>query len=210
MSIPDDVREVMERLAEPFDPECVEFLPQSAGNNSAIALAYVDARQIMDRLDEVLGVGGWSSHHREVATGVVCKITASICGRTVEHEDIGSLSAQKDTGDQWKAAYSDSLKRCAVRLGPARYLYSLPVQWAPYDPQKRKFTSAPVLPDWAMPWRLRPEFAACRKALETVGTPEQLIKYQSTYRTRGWPIAVVRDLDVIVERRTRELANTKA
>ncbi|HLJ97314.1 MAG TPA: hypothetical protein VKU02_29415 [Gemmataceae bacterium] len=41
-------------LAEPVDPAEVHFKPAVVSGNRAMAIAYVDARVIQDRLDEVL------------------------------------------------------------------------------------------------------------------------------------------------------------
>ena len=46
-------------LAKPFDPAMVRWKPQKVSGNRALVIAYVDARVIQDRLDEVLGVEGW-------------------------------------------------------------------------------------------------------------------------------------------------------
>ena len=45
-------------LAEPFDLGEVKFKPAVVSGNRAMAIAYVDARVIQDRLDDVLGVAG--------------------------------------------------------------------------------------------------------------------------------------------------------
>jgi len=44
-----------------------------------------------------------------------------------------------------KAAFSDALKRAAVKFGIGRYLYRLPTTWCDYDPQKRQFRQLPQL-----------------------------------------------------------------
>jgi hypothetical protein len=49
-------------------------------------------------------------------------------------------------GDRLKAAFSDALKRAAVKFGVGRYLYRLPSQWVDWDPQRRQFKVKPVLP----------------------------------------------------------------
>jgi hypothetical protein len=61
------VEECTEALAAPFDPRQVKFKPAVVSGNRALALAYVDARVIQDRLDEVLGVAGWQDEVRRVA-----------------------------------------------------------------------------------------------------------------------------------------------
>ncbi|MCA1685873.1 MAG: hypothetical protein LC745_07765 [Planctomycetia bacterium] len=39
-------------LAALFDPSEVKFKPQSVKGNRALAICYIDARAVMDRLDE--------------------------------------------------------------------------------------------------------------------------------------------------------------
>jgi hypothetical protein len=147
----DKQTETWDRLAAFFDPDEVKWKPQSVKGNRALAIAYVDARVVMDRLDEVLGLGNWQTTYREGDMGVVCHLRARVGGEWFEHEDVGSFSEQPDDGDKLKAAYSDALKRVAVHLGIGRYLYRLPHQWVDFDPQKRSFVSTPKLPRWAVP-----------------------------------------------------------
>ena len=60
--------------------------------------------------------------------------------------DVGGQSEQPDEGDRRKAAFSDALKRAAVKFGIGRYLYRLKPQWVDYDPQKKRFVQSPILP----------------------------------------------------------------
>jgi hypothetical protein len=55
--------EVAAALAKPFDTDEVHFKPAAVNGNRALAIAYVDARAIQDRLDEVLGVDGWQDDY---------------------------------------------------------------------------------------------------------------------------------------------------
>jgi len=145
--------ELAARLSAPFDPSEVKWKPQVVSGQRAMAIAYVDARVVMDRLDEVLGLGGWQASYREVPDGIVCRLRAKLGGEWIEHEDVGSYSEQPDEGDRIKAAFSDALKRAAVHLGVGRYLYRLPSQWVDYDPQRKQLKAKPDLPDWAKPHR---------------------------------------------------------
>ena len=70
--------------------------------------------------------------------------------------DVGGPSEQPDEGNRRKAAFSDALKRAAVKFGIGRYLYRLPSQWVDYDPQKRQFVRTPKLPPSALPRRPLP------------------------------------------------------
>lgn len=49
-----------------------------------------------------------------------------------------------------KAAFSDALKRAAVKLGVGRYLYRLGGQWVDHDEKARQFKRTPTLPAWAV------------------------------------------------------------
>jgi hypothetical protein len=141
-------------LAEPFDPREVRFKPQVVSGNRAMAIAYVDARVIQDRLDEVLGVAGWQDEYEVLPDGgVVCRLRLRLGDQWITKMDVGGPSEQPDEGDRRKAAFSDALKRAAVKFGIGRYLYRLPAQWVDYDPQKRQFMRTPKLPPWALPRR---------------------------------------------------------
>jgi hypothetical protein len=145
-----DVREVTRALAAPFDEKEVKFKPQAVKGNRALALAYVDVRAIMDRLDQVLGVENWQDHYQLLPdNSVMCRLRLRIGGRWITKMDVGGPSEQPDGGDRLKAAFSDALKRAAVKFGIGRYLYRLPQQWAEYDPSKKQFVSRPRLPEWA-------------------------------------------------------------
>jgi hypothetical protein len=145
-----DVRSITRALAAPFDETEVKFKPQAVKGNRALALAYVDVRAIMDRLDNVLGVENWQDRYQLLPdNSVMCQLRLRIGDRWITKSDVGGPSEQPDGGDRLKAAFSDALKRAAVKFGIGRYLYRLPQQWADYDPQKRQFASPPRLPDWA-------------------------------------------------------------
>lgn len=139
-------------LAEPFDPSFVKWKPQVISGNRAMAIAYIDARLVQDRLDEVLGVGGWQDDYEALPDGsVICRLKIFLNGKWIHKADVGGQSEQPDGGDRMKAAFSDALKRAAVKFGVGRYLYRLPHQWVDWDAQKRQFLQTPKLPAFAMP-----------------------------------------------------------
>jgi hypothetical protein len=106
----------------------------------------------MDRLDAVVGVHNWQDRYQLLPDNAVqCRLRVRIHGEWVAKADVGSPSDQPDGGDRLKAAFSDALKRAAVKFGIGRYLYGLPPTWTDYDPTKRQFTSVPRLPEWALP-----------------------------------------------------------
>ncbi len=115
-------------------------------------LATLDARAIQDRLDEALGVLGWQDNYKVLPDGsVMCRLRIRLGEQWITKVDVGGQSEQPDGGDRTKAAFSDALKRAAVKFGIGRYLYRLPQQWVDYDAQKRCFKQLPKFPDWALP-----------------------------------------------------------
>lgn len=143
---------LLQKLSEPFPPDEIDWKPQAVKGNRALAIAYIDARAVMDRLDAVVGVDGWQDGYAVMPEGnVVCTLRVRVGDVWLEKVDVGGPSEQPDGGDRMKAAFSDALKRAAVKYGIGRYLYRLPHQWADWDAGKRQFVSQPRLPDWAIP-----------------------------------------------------------
>jgi len=141
------VQRITEALAAHFDPSEVKFKPAVVQGNRALALAYVDARVIQDRLDDVLGVENWQDEYDHLPDGsVVCRLRLRLGEEWITKVDVGSPSEQPDEHDRGKAAFSDALKRAAVKFGVGRYLYRLPATWCDYDPQKRQLRQLPSLP----------------------------------------------------------------
>jgi hypothetical protein len=158
------IDEVMKALFVPFDPSEVKFKPQAVKGNRALAIAYVDARTVMDRLDSVLGPDQWSDTYEVLKNdSVVCTLRCRLGGEWVVKTDVGSPSEQPDEHDRMKASFSDALKRAAVKFGVGRYLYRLPQVWAEYDPTKRQFVTRPALPAWAVPGGKAPAKAEPKK-----------------------------------------------
>lgn len=145
---------ISEALSAPFEVREIKFKPKMVKNNRALAMAYIDARLIQDRLDQVLGVENWQDNYDLLPDGsVICRLKLKLGNRWITKTDVGSPSEQPDSGDRLKAAFSDALKRAAVKFGIGRYLYRLPAQWVDYDPVKKQLTQLPQLPDSALPSR---------------------------------------------------------
>jgi hypothetical protein len=148
----EELEALSERLSAPFEAKEVKFKPAVVSGNRALALPYIDARVIQDRLDDVVGVSGWKDEYECLPDGsVVCRLHVRLGGEWITKTDVGGPSEQPDEGDRRKAAFSDSLKRAAVKFGIGRYLYRLPQQWCDYDPQKRQFVRKPSLPASVLP-----------------------------------------------------------
>jgi hypothetical protein len=131
-------RDISKRLQEPFYPEAVEFRVQGKVNEQtgrAAAVAYVDARAVQDRLDNVVGAGQWSFDWTplviENGEVMIAKGTLTIHG--VSKSDAGTAS----NFEQSLGAVSHCFKRAAVHWGIGRYLYALPVSWVPAEKSGR-------------------------------------------------------------------------
>jgi hypothetical protein len=136
----DAVAVLTKALLRPFDLGEVKFKPQSVKGNRALAIGYIDARHVMDRLDDELGIDGWRDEYTVLPGGEVeCRLSLRIAGTWITKADVGSPSEQPDGGDRMKAAYSDALKRAAVKFGVGRFLYRTGHAWHDYDPQKKQF-----------------------------------------------------------------------
>jgi hypothetical protein len=179
---------LMQKLAEPFEPDEVKWKAQVARGNRALAVAYVDARVVEDRLDDVFGVEGWQDSYRVLPNNsVVCTLKVKVGDQWITKEDVGSQSEQPDEGDRMKSAFSDALKRAAVKLGIGRYLYRLPQQWVDYDANTRQLKSKPRLPDFAMPKHApaAPKPAQNGQAEAPRATKEQLRQLQDAIADSG-------------------------
>lgn len=204
--------DVTAALAEPFDPTEVRWKPQSVKGNRALAIAYIDARCVQDRLDEVLGVEGWQDDYEVLQDGsVVCRLRVRINGEWVLKTDVGSLSEQPDGGDRLKAAFSDALKRAAVKLGVGRYLYRLQSAWEDYDPGKKQFVRTPQLPPWARPTPQAFDRPAAGPAPPVVADARRRIAATTTLAQlqavwTALPAGVQRELTKDKDKRKAELA----
>lgn len=112
-------QDIYDRLIEPFPPEVVKHRPQGGRQ-----LAYIDARDVAERLDEVLGFENWWDNYIPGEHSVQCALTIRLPdGSTVTKIDAGGYAGMQDQGDDDKSGYSDAFKRAAVKIGVGRHLY---------------------------------------------------------------------------------------
>jgi len=128
----------LERLREPFPREAVHWRAQGTpteknGKFVAMALAYLDARDVMDRLDDVCGPGGWQAEFTETPKGrVLCRLGIHTPNGWVWKSDgAGDTDVEGEKG-----GISDALKRAAVHWGIGRYLYRLDSPWLECEAKK--------------------------------------------------------------------------
>src|SRR5512142_2403909 len=119
-------REILEQLRKPFPASKISFKCQTKPNEkgNSLVVAYIDARDVMERLDDVIGPY-WSDRYEKAGTakGLVCYLTVG----GVTRADVGD---DDNENEPVKSAYSDAFKRAAVKFGIGRFLYDLPKMWA--------------------------------------------------------------------------------
>lgn len=134
-------------LKAPFEPSKVSWRVGSIAKSTwdektggkATALAYLDARDVMDRLDDVCGPAGWQCRYSHAEGKTVCDI-----GIMAMHPTIGTFEwiwKADGAGDSdieaEKGALSDAFKRAGVRWGIGRYLYDIKTPWVKVDKWKK-------------------------------------------------------------------------
>jgi len=140
---------MIEELKEPFKEAAVRWRVGRIRKDGtkATALAYVDSRDVMNRLDMVVGYDNWSDEYFETPTGrLICTLKIKI-----GNEWVGKADGAGDTNvEGMKGAISDAFKRAAVKWGIGRYLYYLPEVWVDIN-QYKQIVNPPSLPKWALP-----------------------------------------------------------
>lgn len=114
-------------LAAPFSPDVVSWRVGATNREKtkAMALAYIDARDVMERLDEVCGPENWQAIHPHANAKTSCRIGIKVGDEWVWKEN----GAGDSDVESEKGAFSDSLKRAAVLWGIGRYLYDVKSPW---------------------------------------------------------------------------------
>ena len=143
----------LRELFRPFPAASVSWRAQlvtkARGDGyAALALAYIDARDVMERLDQVCTPVHWQSEHFDAGNGKLgCKLGIFIDGMWVWKSDgAGDTDVEAEKG-----AFSGALKRAAVQWGIGRYLYEIGNVWVPCEatgtegqkPKFKKFSDDP-------------------------------------------------------------------
>ncbi len=188
---------IYKELSEPFDYDLIKWRvgAKSGDKKSGLALAYVDARDIMQRLDKVVGWDGWSNKTTKQGDTYICELAVN---GVVKTDGAGGTDVEAEKG-----GVSDALKRAAVLFGVGRYLYYTPPTWVAIKPQGKSFVidwnantvtklkaahqgailaySAAALAkpsNVAKPATIKERDAKVRKALEAATTLEQVLSVE--------------------------------
>lgn len=135
-------------LKIPFAPSKISWRIGStnADKTKGMALAYIDARDVQDRLDEVCGVDGWQCryvpmHDKKTVCEIGVFIRREYTGLPIEWIWKSDGAGDSDIEAE-KGALSDAFKRAAVRWGIGRYLYDLESPWVAITAAGRSFKIA--------------------------------------------------------------------
>jgi len=91
---------------------------------TAVCVAYIDARDVMNILDEVVGIENWQDEYIEIRNNLYCKLSLKINGEWISKMGCGTESmTEKEKGEE-----SSALKRAGVKFGIGRFTYSVKVQ----------------------------------------------------------------------------------
>lgn len=131
--------DVYTKLAAPFDSTFKDV-------RGGVELEYITGEQCISRLNETLGVAGWSFTIKEHGINpeadeawVLGEISANFGGAVVVRQQFGSQKVKRsrssgvplDIGFDLKGAATDALKKCGSLLGVGLYLSKKEVPLAP-------------------------------------------------------------------------------
>lgn len=131
----------LKALAKPFRPHEIDWRVGATNKDktSGMALAYMDARAVMDRLDKVCGPENWQNRYSHVGAKTCCEIGINI--PAFGHSSGGWVWKSDGAGDTDfegdKGAFSDAFKRAAFRWQIGRYLYDIDAPWVPIESRGR-------------------------------------------------------------------------
>lgn len=125
------------KLKAPFKPAEIEWRVGSTTKDKSkgMALAYIDARAVMDRLDEVCGPDGWQCRYPHANGKTCCELAIKVGDEWVWKSD----GAGDTDYEGAKGAFSDAFKRSAVRWGIGRYLYDLESPWVAVEQRGKSY-----------------------------------------------------------------------
>jgi hypothetical protein len=188
-------------LSAPFPENEIEWRIGSCGKKKngdlwATCLAYVQARAIMNRLDEVCGPENWKPEYQFISKmdgmkpGILCGLSIRVDKEWITKYD----GAEQTDIEEFKGGLSSALKRAGVPWGIGRYLYNLDSGFAIINDSGEHFGKTkdetvfhwdhPKLPGWALPDKTNGTAAQSKvpgKAIAPIGvqSPETI---QGPYR----------------------------
>jgi hypothetical protein len=133
--------EIRDAFAEHFPDELVKHRPGSAtwahreacpgkscretrDADKHMQFSYVEDEAVMDRLDDVLGIGAWQWSVEMVGPDVVRgSLKVRVEGEWTAYQDFG-YCGNGSSAEPMKEASTDAFRRCGRMVGIARYIYA--------------------------------------------------------------------------------------
>ena len=135
------MEEIIKKLKAKFNEDDLEFRVGATNTDKTmgLALAYVQARAIQNRLDEVLGLENWKVAYQEIQGGFICRLSIRINNEWISKEDGANLTEYESV----KGGISNAFKRVASSgFGIGRYLYDAKKCWYPIKKQGNGYVFA--------------------------------------------------------------------
>lgn len=137
---------ILDDLKKPLRPHEIEWRVGSTTKDGSkgMALAYMDARAVANRLDEVCGPENWQNRFSHAGQKTCCEIGILTVNSNADQglfqrEWVWKSDGAGDTDFEGeKGAFSDAFKRAATKWGIGRYLYDIETPWVPIE--NRRFT----------------------------------------------------------------------
>ena len=140
MNMNNNHEEMITRLKEPFKSNEIEWKIQvmTSDKKRGMAVAYMDARAVQKRLDEVIGPFDWKNVYS------LWHDNSQICGISIFNDERNEWvtkfdGAENSESEPIKGGLSDSLKRAASTWGIGRYLYEMDGVWVDIEPKGKSF-----------------------------------------------------------------------
>ena len=181
----------LSKLSEPFEASDIEWRVSRAGTKQGggiycSVLAYITARAIQHRLDDVVGPESWQVEEPRIIQ-VTEKVSAFAVGISIRINDewITKWDVSEPTQvEPAKGGFSGGMKRAGAQWGIGRYLYHLDEVLADVETDRQGrgwnyaklkdgtvyYWKTPGLPAWALPKDeeshgiTEPELAALKKS----------------------------------------------
>ena len=131
---------ILEQLSFPFPAKALQWRvgPCNRDKTRGVALAYVDSRDYIERLNAVLGLG-WEDAYTftVVGTRIVCKCELRLHlkgGQSIVRTGDGDCELSDPNATT--VASAQAFKRACVKFGLGAYLYALPLEWVALEGDK--------------------------------------------------------------------------
>lgn len=184
----------LQELRKPFSKQAIKWRVGSMTKDKKKTkpLAYIDARDVMARLDAVCGISNWQDTYVGYGNRIICSLSIKINGEWVTKSDgAGETAVEGDKG-----GISDAFKRAAVKWGVGRHLYSLKCKWMPVDDYKQ------IVGD---PWKNLEN----NGLLDEVARREALVSYINQFRARLDKCQVAKQVEMLITQDDKYLKRMK-